>query len=349
MLYSLTGKEFNMLFELKPAPLNGGFRMDGYWIWCGSVIKGEDGRYHMFASRWSKDLPMSPGWCLASEIVRAVSDTPEGPYVYEEIILPSRGPAYWDGQMTHNPQITKYKDTYILYYTGTTYPFDKVRSTETDMPLNFLSYVARSNQRVGIAIAKSINGPWKRYDEPLLKTRAGHYDEFYTSNPAPIVKSDGSTAMIYKTREYIGGNSGPMKLALANSKDPLNRVYNRPLSMPLFGTNKTEIEDPFIWFRDKRYHMIAKDMTGDICGERHGGIYASSDDAVDWKLHRNQKSYSRKVLWDDGIIREMGSLERPSLLFDENGKATHMFFATADGPGGYSIADNTWNMVIPIK
>ncbi|MEG2500550.1 MAG: hypothetical protein RSA78_05740, partial [Oscillospiraceae bacterium] len=44
------------------APCGGGFSMEGYWVWCGSVIKGEDGKYHMFASRWKKTLPFHPGW-----------------------------------------------------------------------------------------------------------------------------------------------------------------------------------------------------------------------------------------------------------------------------------------------
>jgi hypothetical protein len=28
------------------------FHQDGYYVWCTSVIKGEDGKYHMFYSRW---------------------------------------------------------------------------------------------------------------------------------------------------------------------------------------------------------------------------------------------------------------------------------------------------------
>jgi hypothetical protein len=36
---------------LLPAPKNGGFAMDGYILWCSSVIKVGD-TYHMFASRW---------------------------------------------------------------------------------------------------------------------------------------------------------------------------------------------------------------------------------------------------------------------------------------------------------
>ncbi|RED87566.1 hypothetical protein [Cohnella phaseoli] len=78
-----------MNFNLLPAPMGGGFRMEGYWVWCGSVVKDEEGRFHMFASRWPTWLPMHPGWIVASEIVRAVADTPEGPYHFQEVVLPA--------------------------------------------------------------------------------------------------------------------------------------------------------------------------------------------------------------------------------------------------------------------
>ena len=58
---------------MQPVSDKKGFNMEGYWVWCGSVVKGEDGKYHMFASRWRKSLPMHPGWLLESEVVRAVS------------------------------------------------------------------------------------------------------------------------------------------------------------------------------------------------------------------------------------------------------------------------------------
>lgn len=59
---------------------NSGFSMEGYWCWDGSVIAGDDGLYHMFASRWPKDVFFHPGWMTASEVVHAVSATPEGRY-----------------------------------------------------------------------------------------------------------------------------------------------------------------------------------------------------------------------------------------------------------------------------
>jgi len=44
----------------------------------------------------------------------------------------------------------------------------------------------------------------------------------------------------------------------------------------------------------------------------------------------------------------MGQLER---VFDliENGCITHLFFATMDGPGGFSRGTRSWNMVIPLN
>jgi hypothetical protein len=44
--------------------------------------------------------------------------------------------------------------------------------------------VARSNKRVGVAIADHPAGPWQRLDHPLLLPRPGHFDDFFTSNPA---------------------------------------------------------------------------------------------------------------------------------------------------------------------
>ncbi|OCT12809.1 hypothetical protein A8709_20945 [Paenibacillus pectinilyticus] len=96
------------------------------------------------------------------------------------------------------------------------------------------------------------------------------------------------------------------------------------------------------------YVMIAKDMIGNICGEYHGGILARSKDGGNWEASEGEKSYTRRIKWDDGTEQVMGSLERPFILF-ENNEPTHMFFATADGPGEFTKAANTWNMVIPLK
>ncbi len=340
--------------RMLPAPVKGGFSMDGYWVWCGSVIRGEDGRYHMFASRWSKEYPMHPGWLVASEIVRAVSDTPEGPYQFQEVVLPARGPQYWDGRSTHNPQITKCGDTYLLYYLGTTNPFPDLKYPSVLRHEDDITVVARANKRIGVATSNSVFGPWKRLDAPILSPRPGYFDNFFTSNPAPCIGPDGGCTMLYKTRTYLPADSGPFLhgqkyFGAAQSKET-TKGFRQMLDIPLFSGSGIEMEDPFIWLDQDGYNLMAKDMNGAVCGERMGGIYASSQDGIHWELRRNFLFYSRNILWDDGVVREMGNLERPFLLL-ENGVPTHVFFATSDGKNGKGFMEctRTWNMVIPLR
>lgn len=338
--------------RMLPAPVSGGFRMEGYWVWCGSVIQGEDGRYHMFASRWPKSLPMHPGWLLQSEVVRASADAPCGPYRFEEVILPGRGPAYWDGRMTHNPHITRFGDTYILYYIGSTHPFSEPLPGEKVPMTDPRVIVARSNKRIGVATAKSVFGPWQRNDAPVLSTRPDHFDSFLCSNPAPCLEEDGSALLIYKARAYKDPPYTGLlhdKMTFGAARAERYDARYRPLSdQPIFSPAEMELEDPFIWRTGDGYEMIAKDMDGRICGERGGGIHAFSKDGLHWKPQRGERAYSKRVLWDDGKARRMGSLERPFLLF-ERGKATHAFFATSDGTDSFMDAKNTWNMVIPLR
>lgn len=328
-----------------PAPRIGGFRMKDYWIWCGSVIKGEDGQFHMFASRWPKSLPMHPGWLVASEIVRASSEHPEGPYQFQEVVLPARGAQYWDGRSTHNPHILKYKDTYLLYYMGSTHPLPEPVAGDGYDLNDPRCIVARANKRVGLATAPSVFGPWSRLDAPIIPTRAGRFDSFLTSNPAPCLHEDGSVHLIYKARKYEGNAHGRMTIgaAQANHYEGPYQVEDTPVLPP----EKFHIEDPFVWKTDKGYEMIAKDMEGKLCGEKLGGVRMSSTDGLEWQLSSNPIAYSRKVRWDDGTVTLMGNLERPFLLF-QDGRPTHMFAAASNGMNGFLDATETWNMVIPI-
>lgn len=327
--------------------------MEGYWVWCGSVIKGEDGRYHMFASRWKKTQPMHPGWLFGSEIVRASSDTPQGPYTFEEVVLTARGQQYWDGMSVHNPYITYQNGVYVLYYIGTTYPFPAPADDDRVSVQDIRTDVARAGKRIGLAAASSVFGPWKRFDEPILCPRPNRFDNLYVSNPAPCIMSDGSVLLIYKSAgvrpgpDYPNGHiQGPMQFGAARApewKGPYTAMTDCPVFSP-----ELLLEDPFIWKDAQGLHMIAKDMTGNICGERYSGVYAHSNNGITWAAQKGFCAYSRCVLWDDGITRLMGNLDRPFILF-EDGEPICMFFAVSDGTNSFLDAQNTWNMAIPLK
>lgn len=90
------------------------FKSESHSIWGGSLVKGDDGLYHLFYSRWPKHL----GWARVtdSEVAHAVSDSPFGPFQFKDVALPRRGREFWDGWCTHNPTVHRFGDKYYLYY-----------------------------------------------------------------------------------------------------------------------------------------------------------------------------------------------------------------------------------------
>lgn len=337
-------ESLNFADHLLPAPADGGYRERDYWIWCGSVIRGADGRYHMFASRISKEFHFSPHWVTNSEVVRAVSDTPEGPYEFADRVLPPRDSSYWDGQMTHNPTIHYHDGTYYLYYTGTTY--DEPRPTgerplEKGSPLRLK---ARAGQRVGVATAPSVEGPWTRSDAPLLEPREGTWDALMTTNPAPCILEDGRCLLAYKAVAYQGDK---LRYGVSWGESPMGPFTGRGEEPVLKFTPDVSIEDAYLWRYDGRFYMIFNDLEGHVTGEDHAGGLALSEDGTNWRIADYPKAYSRTVRWTDGRTTRQASFERPQLLI-QDGRPTHLFAATADGPGGFSRASNTWNMVVPL-
>jgi len=319
--------------------------MGGFWVWCGSAIRGEDGRYHMFASRWPKDYPFFEGYPTTSEIVRAASDTPEGPYIFEEVVLAPRGSEHWDGRMTHNPTIHKWRDTYLLFYIGATFTGPSPTPEEILKAGRFCAHPktaeAYGSIRIGLATADSVLGPWQRRDEPILLPRPGKWDSQIVTNPAPCILPDGRVLLLYRSNTPEG-----LRIGAAMAKDiesPFLRVQDEPVLV----LSKGYVEDPYLWWNGNHFEMVAKDCTGAITGEQGAGIHAVSRSGVEFELSTPPKAYSRQVVWDDGTVTVQGAFERPQLLM-EQGRPTHLFAATGDGPGGFNFT-KTWNMVVPLR
>lgn len=334
--------------KLMPAPKGGGFSMDGYWVWGSSVIKGEDGLYHMFASRWSKQLNFN-NWVSNSEIVRATAATPVRPFEFQEVVTPARGPEFRDGLSTHNPRILKYRDTYLLYYFGLTYDFP-VPTDKENIWADTRAEQAWMNKRIFLATAPSITGPWTRTGVPVIEPRPGHWDASITTNPSPAIDPEtGRVLLMYKSSTH--GLTPPLLLGVSKA-DHFSGPYTRPVDEPCFQfdtseTNKNDVEDPFIWWNGSGYEVIMKDRFGHISGESGGGLHGYSADGINWKLSDSPKAFSKTIRWDDGTVTQQNHFERPFLLI-EDGRPTHLYAATGVGPAEWKF-DRTWNMVIPLK
>ncbi len=64
---------------LLPAPVGGGFSMDGYWVWCGSVIRGEDGRYICLPPAGPKRCPFTPAGASPAKLCGPTAIPPRAP------------------------------------------------------------------------------------------------------------------------------------------------------------------------------------------------------------------------------------------------------------------------------
>ncbi len=322
--------------RLLPTQENYGFNQKDYWTWCGSVIKGEDGKYHMYASRWPKSIGFNH-WLTNSEIVHAVSNTPEGPYTFSDVCLAPRGEKFWDGQMTHNPAIRKSGDTYLLYYTGTTYKGDLPDSLHQINPESPKKIEAHHNERIGLATSKSPYGPWTRSDKPILDVVPNSWEQYLVANPAPFVFEDGSVMLYYKGVEKLKTHA--ISVAFADSfAGPYKRISDKPFDIGVGA------EDPTIWFEDGIFKALMLDHGRKFSDKEI--YYATSKDGLKWSVEPNPVAVTKNMLLKNGKTVKRGATERPWVL-TENGKATHVFFATNNGDKKEN--PHSWNMCIPLK
>lgn len=338
----------NGMFRFGEVSGDNGFSQEGWWVWCPSIIRGPDGLWHMFASRWPGWLPMHPGWMTNSEVVRATAANPEGPYTYAGTVLPARGPEYWDGCSTHNPTIREHGGRYYLFYTGITHPFRPLAPGEALTIQDPRCLVSRSMKRVGVAWADRLEGPWHRSESPLLPVRPETFYSFLTSNPSPWIFPDGRTFMLFKSRKWVGPSHSAMMIGLAAADQP-----GGPFSVqgggPLFGSNHFgELEDPFLWHDGNRFHVLAKDMSGGLTGQPGAGFHGVSGDARNWESGDPPVAFRREILREGGKIESVGSLERPFLLI-QDGRPTHLCAASSNGTESFSDATRTKNLVIPLR
>ncbi len=349
---------FSLQNRLLPIESSNGFQLPDHWVWDGSIIQDEDGRWHMFASRWPKSLAMHPGWLFGSEVVRAASDSATGPYHFEEVVFEPRDVGFFDSRMTHNPSIRKAGDTYLLFYIGCTW-FQEMDFTSPfftqENPEWFHDPWTRevySHMRIGLATSKSLYGPWERRDEPILEVSPAGWDKGTLVNPSPFVMESGEIYMAYASSHPVGQtDAANSNIGIAYASD-FTKPF-KPLSQnPCFSMPDQEaywFEDPFLWHDQAGFHLIMKDMMKSKTQEQDAGVFAWSPDAVHWTWGDPPEAYSRKVQIE-GLEEELGQVERPQLIFEGEGKRPSYFTAAcAKSEGLLSGVSDTWVRVFPLK
>jgi hypothetical protein len=307
-------------FEKRLRPVGRALELEGYYVWCNSPIEADDGKIHVFFSRWISKKGMS-GWINGSEIAHAVADSAEHPFEVTGTILAPRA-GFFDSTTCHNPLIKKVDDKYCLFYMGN-------------------SNGKTNTKRIGLAIASSLNGPWTRHDEPLLEAGPpGSWDDHCTTNPAFIQHPKGQYWLYYKswnTKDYetstdplIRGNR-KYGLAIADKLEgPYIKYEGNPVIDFSAKGHNAQFEDAFIWREHRRFKMIARDMG---FYNHESGIIMESRDGLKWNEPEIAYYGASKYIQQPPApahLKKYGRFERPQILFHK-GKPAYLFTTSQGG------------------
>lgn len=304
------------------------------YVWGSSVVKGEDGKYHLYYDRWARDNPRGMyGWLYDTEIAHAVSDRPEGPYATTGVVVASRNgddPKRWDYMNAHNAMIARMKGPdgvtrYYLYF---------ISNHDTGLTKNdWLNHAY--GQRIAVAVSDKPEGPFVRSPVPACEPNG--IGTLYTVNPGVTRLPDGRYLMVLKSR--VAGkpkpdgepNPGPMIHCWATSDKPEGpfKIQAKPLFPPSLSA-----EDPCVWVSGGKVSAAVKDWHGRLSGKpgiaRVDGVVGADGD-IAWTVPPDALISSRVLRWSDGTATPVHALERPYVLCDETGRPTHLFAACCVG------------------
>ncbi|HEY5961254.1 MAG TPA: glycoside hydrolase family protein, partial [Polyangiaceae bacterium] len=287
----------------------------GQWMyWDGKILRGQDGRYHMFADRWAHTAGMN-GW-YNSETIHAVSPALLGKYE-------DKGFAFNDGPNAQAP----HKGHNV---------------TASELPDG--TYVLIVNEIVPFTIftATSLDGPWKNRGHAVIDkngvplTIPSPGDQNLESNVSFTVRHDGNFEIVQRhgiIAISTAGLLGPYKVQAPTTTystaeavpASLASIYpNRKKHLSAQAPTTVEstyvyAEDPLIWYSGGQYHVIYNYPDDRVAYHLTSpdGIHGWVDQGLAFDPRDSQQLFSNS----DGTINHWYNIERPNVIL-ENGHIT---------------------------
>jgi predicted GH43/DUF377 family glycosyl hydrolase len=351
---------------------------DNFFVWGGSVVEGEDGRYHMFYSVFDAgpDKPkFSDAWLLSSKIAYAVSDFPDRGFNFKKIVLRGASadgnPDAWDAQGVHNPHIKKFNGKYYLYYIGSRDPGERPEG-DPGYGLNQRNRIQQVQKMAVIefdSIDDILNGNFERPKEPLLAARTrvkpsdvidpspigtvALPDNLIVVNPSVEYRpSDGKYLLYFKGNLYDPGWRGAHGLALSGSPTgPFEPLNDFMFDLRTADGRIASAEDPYVWYHpdSERFYAVFKDFSGTFTGENPGLAMMISSDGIRWELHPQRLFAPKEIPLVDAPPMKVANLERPQFLINDRGEPIAMYAACSISGCGPKTDGSTFNIQFKVK
>ena len=159
----------------------------------------------------------------------------------------------------------------------------------------------------GCYTAKSLEGPWKHFTKQELGFPKATFGSL-------AIREDGSLLMLDRVmRVWIK----------ENGSDQFQRVSGRPVQPKKI---PGRYEDPMVWRTEVQYHTIVNDWYG------RTAYHLRSKDGVHWKEDPGEAYTIDFDGYEDGTKVRWYKYERPKVLQDQYGRATHLYLAVIDVP-----------------
>lgn len=328
--------------DLKPSENNSVYSDTVNSYWGGSPILGDDGRFHIFSSRFTNSCGLNT-WLANSECVRASSSSPTGPFITEEVV---------QGVFCHNPTVRKAPDgSFLMFYIGDDKSAEKTHCANGQSFEPGPSGLQVDNCEIRVKRAESITGPWSNNH----KISSAALNGVCPTNPAPVIEDDGKIKLYYRDYDLLAAINPsyydyserpavPERMYLLKASK-WNAIYLQQQPNPILAEYS---EDGFAWKGKGGYHMI---FNNKFSHDFFKGGYASSKDGVHWNVRSSV--YTREVPYANGEIKEQRR-ERPQILWLDQSQGKGLLMNGVQvGPGdktatlGFKIGE--WDEYFSLK
>lgn len=270
--------------------------------WDGQILKGADGQYRMFASRWDQAQGHKAwGRSLA---VGAISKSLLGPYRDTGLLWPESR-----GGLGHNVTALQMHDGRYAVVVSETRPGEVFVSDSLDGPWTLLGAMSFDQSRFQLV---KTPGDVAQRDNPAAVASK-------PSNFSIMLRPDGAYQIVPRSGQILISRSGILGPYVVMG----DSVYRGLAGVPQ--RDMRAYEDPVVWFSGGWYHLIVNHWR-----ERRAYHLISRDGISQWRTqglaYEPGAAFIRHV---DGTVNHWNKLERPGVVI-EDGHVVAMTFAVID-------------------
>jgi len=255
----------------------------GWHLWGASPVVDDAGRVNLLIARWPAQVGWEPGWRKHSEIALYRSEQPEGPFSYQATVVQGDGTG-WDAVGMHNPCVARVGKQIILFHIANSW----AGGIQQHGP----------NQRIGLRLADSLEGPWRKGPNDGLALAPGAWcteSACGVNNPAFVQAPDGRYLLYFKAMPGADRRKGVrMGVAVADQMEGPYVIHPEPIT-----ANNRTIEDGTAFLWGDRICLITTDNHGII--ERGGGMMWTSQDGIHFAAEPVHAFHPLRLYLPDGV------------------------------------------------